>query len=568
MSFQSSGVGGFRSAAGRCGAWIGDHPVLASLAASLALALVLLLRCTLSYQDCDDILLLMMSKGVGVADSPVVMNGRMNVTLSFALASLYRALPSVQWYSVLSVGTILLSLWGTLLALLWTGPGRGRKLALWIAGSAIDAFFLGSMQWTTTSALAGTAAVFLFYVALRSEKHAPGWFLGLAGFLTGLSAWIRPESFFLVALLAAPLGAALLWKKSVLPENRRTLRAAGLALGVALAGVAADKAAYELDPAWRSSMAFFHAHFDLNEARGEGYTFAHQPLFDAVGWSENDERIFRAWYFLDPDLFSVAKIERLCAGLPRVTTVKKPDEGFPALLRRQTSLCLLVSLFALGLILPRRERGRAALDLAWTAGVLVFLWLGYKLPLRVFLPCLFFLWNVLLLRAFDGEEGGGAGAGRGAWRFGLALALVLAVNLAFAHAFTRKMDAWGERQAAFEKDLASFHPDPGKLYALWEMSFPYTLLRPFNDYEVFRGWNTVSLTWLQRFPVTRRMLERFGVKDLFRDMVDNPRLLLVCNDTQALLYRTYLFEHGGLMTHLSPVYTSREFNVYEVKSGY
>jgi hypothetical protein len=113
--------------------------------------------------------------------------------------------------------------------------------------------------------------------------------------------------------------------------------------------------------------------------------------------------------------------------------------------------------------------------------------------------------------------------------------------------------------------LKGFEPGADRLYVVWETAFAINLIRPFNDFEVFRGWNIVSLTWLQRFPVTGKMLDKFGVKDLFRDMVDDPRIRLVCDRAQGALIQAHLLERYGIRARLVPVYVSDYMWAFEVR---
>jgi hypothetical protein len=508
-----------------------------------------------------------MCKGVGLVQKPEIMNGRMNVILSFVLTNLYAWVPIIQWYSVMSVGMIFLSLWGLLLAVQLEGTHRFFKMILLLFSCALYVYFFSSMQWTATASLAAMSAFFLLYSAYQCNRRVSGAFLCLPFLLMALSAGLRSDSFFLTCLLALPSVIFLLRGLERTPERRKLIASMAVAFIILLGGISFDKLCYESNPEWKKTMAFFHAHFNINEVRGNLYSYDTKPVFDSVGWTETDYRLLRGWYFLDETTYSVEKINRLCAALPRVGIEKRADETFMGMFLKQSTQCALLTCLALFFLIPSRHRGRAFIDVLWTLGVMFFLWTVFKLPARVYLPCLFFLVNLLLFRAVST-------CGKGeimksptpsdCRRNGVILGLILLVNVSFCLGFMRTDHRWGKLKDGFETSLKEFHPDPNKLYVVWEMLLPYNLIRPFDDYEVFRGWNIVSLTWLQRFPVTARMLERFGVKKLFRDMVDNPNIYLICNKAQGNLYQNYMLEKYGMKTELKAVYVSDYIWMFEV----
>jgi hypothetical protein len=465
------------------------------------------------------------------------------------------------------VGTIFLSLWGLLLAVQLDGTHRVFKVMLLLFSCALYTFFFSSMQWTTTASLAGMSAFFLLYAAYQCNRRVSGAFLCLPFLLMALSAGLRSDSFFLTCLLALPSVIFLLRGLERNPERRKLIMSTAAALLIILGGISFDKLCYENNPEWKKAIAFFHAHFNINEARGDLYSSDTKPIFDSVGWTETDYRLLRGWYFLDETTYSVEKINRLCAALPRVGVEKRSDETFVGMFWRQSTQCALFTCLALLFLIPSRKRGRAFLDVLWTLGVMAFLWTVFKLPARVYLPCLFFLINLLLFRAVAA-----CGMGEAAKsptptdhrRVGVMMGLILLVNIAFCLGFMKTDHRWGRIKDGFETSMKGFHPDKNKLYVVWEMLLPYNMIRPFDDYEVFRGWNIVSLTWLQRFPVTARMLERFGVKNLFHDMVDNPNICLICNKAQGELYQDYMLEKYGMKTELKAVYVSDYLWMFEI----
>jgi len=551
----------------QCESWMTRHPILGALVGASAYVSVILTFFMLTYHDCDDVFILLMSKGVGLVQQPEIMNGRMNILLSYVLTSLYEWFPKIQWYSLMCVGTLFLSLWGMLLAVQSSGTQKIFKTTLWVFSGVIYTYFFMSMQWTMTASLAAMSAFFLFYVPYRDNKKTSWVVCFLSFFLMALSAGIRSDSFFLVCLLGVPSVLLFAREFEMTSERKKTLGIFLVLFFVTIAGISFDKLYYESKPEWSKAMSVFHAYFNLSEARGPVYSIETKPAFNSVGWTQNDLQLFKACYFLDDQNYSVEKINKLNGYFPRISANKRPKEGFKAMFGWLTTQCVLLTCLALLFLIPHREVHIAIFDVIWTAVVLVFLWLAFKIPERVYLPCLIFLMNLLLFRAIPNNWKDKLGKSVGIsdkWRNMVVLTLILVFSYSFVLASKKADRAWREYQGAFQTTIKSFHPEKDKLYVIWEMAFPYNLIWPFDDYEMFRGWNIVSLTWLQRFPVTQRMLDRFGVKDLFRDMVDNPNILLICEISRAELYQTYLYEKYGLKTDLTATYVSNFFCVFEI----
>jgi len=565
MSFVSRWVTPIENLAERAEPWVARRPFLASWLAASLLTLLVLSVCPISYQDCDDVLLLLMCKGVGVAQAPEAVTGRMNVLLSSLLAGLYGGFPKIQWYSVMSVGTLYLSLWGLFLSVMAQGAHRLARAALLAFSSGVYAFFFASMQWTTTAALAALSGFFLLMTVLREEGKPSKAVWGMTFLLMALSVGIRADSFFLIGLLGAPvlfLQARASWKESA---RRKRLLVLAVAVFVALGAVGADRFYLESHPAWRETMGFFHAHFDLNETRETSYRPETRKAFDAVGWTQTDYRLFKAWYFLDKETYSAERLRRLAATFPRWGYEKRQDESVRVMLGRRSTWVCLFTIFTLFFLVPARYRGRTFLELGWVLAVMVILWTGVKLPARLYLPCLTFMILLLLNRAVPLAGGVAVMGERSQGRWAIVVLVLLWVNLGFLLGMGDLSRAWERNRIGCETTLKGFEPGADRLYVVWETAFAINLIRPFNDFEVFRGWNIVSLTWLQRFPVTGKMLDKFGVKDLFRDMVDDPRIRLVCDRAQGALIQAHLLERYGIRARLVPVYVSDYMWAFEVR---
>jgi len=108
-------------------------------------------------------------------------------------------------------------------------------------------------------------------------------------------------------------------------------------------------------------------------------------------------------------------------------------------------------------------------------------------------------------------------------------------------------------------------PTRDQLYVLWGSRFPYELISPVHPPPALRDLRFFPLGGHQRTPLVEGILREFGVRNLFRDMVDDPRIYLVCDSVLGALYSSYVWEHYGIETTGKKVFDSDFFTVYQIK---
>lgn len=82
-----------------------------------------------------------------------------------------------------------------------------------------------------------------------------------------------------------------------------------------------------------------------------------------------------------------------------------------------------------------------------------------------------------------------------------------------------------------EAILENLKPDTSKLYVIWSSGFPLEYIAPFNNLNGLRSMRALWLTWCQRTPTSKKMLEQYGIVDVYRDLAvrDNISMLLSLN---------------------------------------
>lgn len=545
-----------------------DKPFIFSFFAALAFLLLTFLFFSPHFQYNDDVQVLLLLKGVGLDQAPSALNARENILLCTLVKDLYLHFPRVQWYSCLLVFAQFLSLWATLAALQW-GAYRGFRSLLFFFGFAgIGVYFFTNLQWTMTASLAALGAFFLG-AALWKEKDRkpPAIAYLLVFFLVVLSVQIRHPSFFLIAVLSLPVAGALGRKKEITPARRSILLFLVLTFLAAFSAIGFNYIFYQRTPGWAPFIEFFDQHFELHETRDPVYDQDSKSLFDSIGWTANDLALFQDWYFMDEDIYSAGHLRALSQYFPKFNFDKPTNYFLAKKISFLTTQIVVYFFLAFLWLAPRGSLRLLGASALWTYLVLLFL-MGYeKLPERVFLPALFFLTVLAVFYAVPKWENRPQCPKRFPSVVPAAVVLLVFLSLFTAYFFHQEYSRnrrWVECEGLMKTYMESFHPRSNQLYALWGSNFPYEFFGAFDDFEAYRSFNIIPLTWFQRSPTTRAMLDRFGVKDLFEDMVDNPNLFLVCTAEETNTYNIHMMEKYNIKTRLEAAFSCPFFTAYQV----
>jgi hypothetical protein len=524
------------------------------------LFLVSLLLLTPLFIINDDLWLLFIAKGVGISLHPDPHLFFNNALLGHLLNTAFQLFPRWNWYASLLVAVQFASATALLYSLLLQGGGK-RTLYLSILGFLLlNIHFLARLNYTIAAILAFIAGLFLWASSGNRRIHL--W--AGAVFLT-LSFLIRQDAFFFSAVLSAPFLLTLLKTPT---ERRKIFGALTLTAAFLLVSFGLNEYHYQNDPSWR---AFHHDYRQLADLQANQTLIDPQitpQTFKEAGWTLNDYNLFHSWYFLDDDTYGPQSIKKVAPAFHHY----HPNglQVFSDCFRDPFAFYALVFLAVLFFLLTGRHRRTYLLHLAWFATLLVALAFFSRLPERLYLPTLALsiqlgLWFGCLDRAGSPDEL--LPEGHSTLRTVL-LALLLPLFLVPFNLRSHWSLGREDRETALElkRSVIGLHPKDNQLYVLWDSHFPYELWRAFDDFEAFRDFHILALAPFQRSPLQKEMLARFGVKNLFRDMVDRPDIFLICYPSDGLLYMQYLKERFGLRARAKKTYVGCYFLVYQIES--
>jgi hypothetical protein len=309
--------------------------------------------------------------------------------------------------------------------------------------------------------------------------------------------------------------------------------------------------------------------FERRGHRDPVYNEDTKALFDSVGWTSNDLDLFQDWYFMDEDLYSAGNLRKLSGHFPKFNFNKTTNYSLAKKIAFPTTQIVIYFFLAFLWFVPWGSLRVVAGTAAWTFLVLLYL-MGYeKRPERVYLPALFFLAVFALFHCVPKWKNHSQLFKNAPFFKPVAVLLLAFLSLFTVFFFVKEYSRnrrWVECENMMKTYMNNLRPQDNQLYALWGSNFPYEFFNAFDDFEAYRHFNIIALTWFQRTPTTKTMLDRFGIKDLFRDMVDNPNLFLICTPAETEGYRIHMREKYNLDTQMEMVFSCPFFPVYRVHS--
>lgn len=503
---------------------------------------VTLLAITPVWQVNDDAVMAMIAAGDGIALKPDPHVVFTSTLIGLPLHALYRVWPQAPWYGL----HLLLFLLAAQVALIWAalvGPAAGRRLgAVMIFLGTTGVYFQVNLQFSTTAFLVCLAGLVLATNVSHSGQRRSTGALVLACILVACGSLVRREGLWLALLGSVPSLALL----GVEAWGRRRTMAFALLLVLAPAFLlwGVEQWVDARSPAWREYRRLMPALRRLIDLRTLAYTPDTARAFAQIGWTANDLDLVHQWFFSDPTLHSVERMERLSllSTSPSIRTLAETAT------QRLTGAALRASFVPMALALPwllwfgagsRERQGALAVTMALAmAGTWVATALGHA-PEHLIVIFLTFPATATLLLD-DGRRR------RVAWLPRLLLA-VAATGVAWSLVQqAQRSQETCARNVALKRSLERLKPTPSSLYVAWGGSFPYEAILPLENRRYLKDLRLYSLGWPERTPIGQSMLDAFAIGDLFASLYSREDVRLISGPSQPQLLEAFGREHRGV----------------------
>ena len=552
----------------------GDRPQISSLnlafLSNLAAMLLMVLIMRPGFETNDDIVFAELGSGLrGVKDAHLVFQ---NYGLGLLYRLLYQITGRLPWYTIVQYAVLLFAFTAVTYVLLNRLEGySGLYLsALLVLGFGYEGYI--HLQFTKTGGIATAAGVFLLLYGLSREKIYTGEIL--AAVLLGTVGFMyRSDQFLASGGLMA--GAGLFY---LLDLKNRFAGKIWKRIGISAAALAVLCGAVSAVDRWDWHMyqtAEWQEYQEFNQLRSQllDYGFpdydSNRDLYKELGISREALQLYRNWNFNDTEKFTTDVMRRLTEQKTSRPLTGKTVTGFlkrfPGDLLKLPMFYFFLGFFLLWLIFGKKDKKSllsAILELILLAAVYFYLYYqGRYMVNRVdvglwFSGCLSVLWILSSerLRWLEGRKG-----------ILLAAVGVLLCQILWYSDWRINTSTIPEARIAQRAVLETIGTDKEHIYlaksgTLSEIvcygpfdRMPETLL---DNVYWFGGWEC-------RTPEYTRAMAEDGIRNPYRDVINNNRIYLADDDIDLTL--KYIQEYYEPSAQAVFVKTVGNVNLYQIR---
>lgn len=487
------------------------------------------------YFTNDDLVLNLLSAGVGVTDVPDEHLLFTHIWIGKLLATLYGVLPSVPWYPLYLTVLTWLACAALLYVLLLRMPAA-KAIGLFLAYLGLFGVMLFSrLQFTIVALHCGLAGLALLHHAWE-QIGRPLRFrilhIGSGFALLILCGAIRIHIVAWVMLLAIPLLAASLWSSDA--PRRQAAVAASMVCAILWSMVyLTDTMSYQRSPEWREFQEINSLRTSFNDYGQVNYTKEVESIFHAEGWDRLDFEMINEWFYADEKKYSVDNLQHIVGAFP--AWKQEPDwskvHGVVRWLVKQplfsfTVVYITWLVYAVGV--QARARGGLIGMLAIVLLALPVFYMFAKLPPPyLILPTLAFVayWPLYWTSYKDGVPTDMKNAGGRITRIGAVIVAMAGIaTYGTAVAETAGLSAMKEQVTGM---LGASEVAPQKIYVVWGNSLPPASVPAYQWGDVLRRQKIVWIGASLHSPVTKRMLAKLHITDLYRALYERDDVFLI-----------------------------------------
>lgn len=552
----------------------GDRPKISSLnlafLSNLAAMLLMVLIMRPGFETNDDIVFAELGSGLrGVKDAHLVFQ---NYGLGLLYRLLYQITGRLPWYTIVQYAVLLFAFTAVTYVLLNRLEGySGLYLsALLVLGFGYEGYI--HLQFTKTGGIATAAGVFLLLYGLSREKIYTGEVL--AAVLLGIVGFMYRSDQFLASgglMAGAGLFYLLDLKNRFAGKLWKRIGILAVALAVLCGAVFAvnrwDWHMYQTTE-WQEYQEFNQLRSQLLDYGFPDYD-SNRDLYEELGISREALQLYQNWNFNDTEKFTTDVMRRLTEQKTSRPLTGKTVTGFlkrfPGDLLKLPMFYFFLGFFLLWLIFGKKDKKSlfsAILELILLAAVYFYLYYqGRYMVNRVdvglwFSGCLSVLWilSAERLRWLEGRKG-----------ILLATAGVLFCQILWYSDWRINTSTIPEARIAQRAVLETIGTDKEHIYlaksgTLSEIvcygpfdRMPETLL---DNVYWFGGWEC-------RTPEYTRAMVEDGIRNPYRDVINNNRIYLADDDIDLTL--KYIQEYYEPSAQAVFVKTVGNVNLYQIR---
>ncbi len=548
------------------------HRFVFCLAFNLLIMLFFVTLYLCRFETCDDFVMKMIASGsfTGEPDYHMV---HMSTILGRLLKLLYHVNDAFAWYEILQYTTICISLLAITFVLV--NHFENRDPFVYLTVFAIAYSFYTSLQFTKTAALPAFAGHLLIADTIEKKRKTPYYVFSVA--LLFLSANIRKQEFYACSFLCIPLYVHFFLELiSQIKDRERLMKvvkltAAGLITLVLI--IAATKIS-EAD----NSSAEWQAYREYNEVRSTLLDFglpeyqSNKELYESVGMDENFYELLLKCDFYDDDVYDVEKGKNLIVERERnidFTYLFEFAYSFVVYFFSNKEILiytfLLVTVLILYLLNP--EKGSYFNVLLLMVFLLIDILICYHVRKMTFFARIEI--SFLSIAIFEILYFTAQSEKKIPLFSSLLICMIVFVTLnGYWFKYLKyNCSSYFELEEQKKKITETISADKDHLYVYQTLDRFWNNEVLFEDIRYLDFENMLSLgEWTTMSPLVLSNMEKYGVTNPFKDIIDNDKIYLFIHEDDEMLDRimTHIQNYHDKNAKLEKVKEIEDYVVYHV----
>ncbi len=552
-----------------------NSPAAIALTYISFLLIVTLLLITPTYDTNDDPAMGLTVSGYGNINGPDEHLLYTNIVIGIVLKHLYVAAPLIPWYGLYLLSALFLANWLLLYALLLLNRNYLSILGFTFFYMVVSVYFLTHLQFTSTAFLLGMAGLVLILssVILDSKGTHFAWLKWEGALCLIASSLIRYSSLQMLILLALPLLLVCCFQYFKLIKFKSYVIPGTFAIIGVVSFHLYDQHYYQQDDDWKS---FIQSHAAIAKVVNYAqipYTDQTKPIFNEVGWSAFDYWMLRNWIYLDPETYSLSRVQKFQERIDELSLRKFPQvmqvrihTARSAFINPTFLFCFVGSIVLMWQNKKCAWKRRTVIGmLLWTVLLMLGLVIYMKLPERVYIPLISFPLFISLFFAvgqFRDKDDYEVSTVRSSLKY---IILILVLTSCFL--------TWNQKQRSdrivrsnlrFKQDLKQIYQQmPNKIF-LAVATFPIERMLPLDNQSEINNLKYLWLTGRQNSPLFQEKMREYQIRSPFRELYETERLLLIFHPKMNPILKGYLKQHYGVDVTLQSVMEGGYFHIYKV----
>jgi len=507
-----------------------------------------------------------------------------NVIIGHFLKYMYTILPQWNWYVILFYACHFFSMVAVLYVFLRNQFSFYNVLLFLLLFAFVEVHFLTNLQFTTTAFVTGISGFLILYSTGFMEAKDK-WHGIIAGIiLLVLSGLIRSQVFNALLLLWVPL----ILYRAYTDKSYQVVIPAAIAVILFFSAGHYDDNYYNLQPDWAYYTQYNSLRANLTDYPQFAYNENTEPVYEEVGWSENNVNMFRAWSFADKEVFPLEDLAYIVENIrPNAAVVESAESDntsngetttilslIPQDIIRGLLFILIIFLIAFHVV-HKQERRLLLFAFFMIAVAMVYLAYQGRLPLRVFYPMFY---SLCIISLFYMTNNSNHFLSRHRIIEGLKKAAYVALSLLFIgvifidgrnsriNMLVQERIDYNLNQLAAQDYIYVTWPRPGSLETLIiSRYFSISIINPltidsYSDVHMatLGGWSVHS-------PHYKETLVNYGISNIYLDTVNDDTILLVALPFLVEnLLPEFMEENYGLSIKAIPVHITDDIPTYQI----